>query len=278
MPFEVLDSSSLPGDPGKPNDDAFAHRALAAVVMDGATSLNEPLMPGPSDAAWIARFGANRLMAHIGEGLPARAAVAAALADAEMSFAHLRKRAPVAVYETPYSSMMFVVLGEAACEALWYGDCAALVQCPGETIELVGDALAKRARERDRAAALAAKTGERAASTGVRETFLPALRASRNLLNTQKGGWCFGPDVRAADHVASAQVQAPKGTVLLLVTDGFLALVSDYDRYDAQSLMAAARTRGLEVLGGSCARSKRAIPTAPVSRASRQATTRRRCC
>lgn len=58
MPFEVLDTLSLAGDPLKPNDDAFAHTESAAVVMDGATSLGEPLLPGESDAAWIAHFGA----------------------------------------------------------------------------------------------------------------------------------------------------------------------------------------------------------------------------
>ena len=58
MPFEILDTISLPGDPLKPNDDAFGHAENAAVVIDGATSLGDPLMPGDSDAAWLAHFGA----------------------------------------------------------------------------------------------------------------------------------------------------------------------------------------------------------------------------
>ena len=37
MAFEVLDSLSLPGDPAKPNEDAFAAEPFAAVVFDGAT-------------------------------------------------------------------------------------------------------------------------------------------------------------------------------------------------------------------------------------------------
>jgi hypothetical protein len=62
--LEVLDSISLPGNPEKPNDDAFAHIDGAAVVMDGATGLGDQLMPGKSDAAWLAAFGARRLMAY----------------------------------------------------------------------------------------------------------------------------------------------------------------------------------------------------------------------
>jgi hypothetical protein len=36
---------------------------------------------------------------------------------------------------------------------------------------------------------------------------------------------------------------------VLLATDGFLALVSDYRRYDAEALFAAAASLGLERLG-----------------------------
>ena len=55
MTLALLDSLSLPGDMDKPNEDAFAQNGGAAVVLDGATPLGDPLMPGPSDAAWIAR-------------------------------------------------------------------------------------------------------------------------------------------------------------------------------------------------------------------------------
>ena len=44
MTFQILDTLSLPGDPYKPNDDAFGHVDTAAVVLDGATSLGDPLM------------------------------------------------------------------------------------------------------------------------------------------------------------------------------------------------------------------------------------------
>src|ERR1700733_1196963 len=240
MSLELIDSLSLPGDAAKPNDDAFAARAHAAVVMDGATGLGESLMPGPSDAAWVARFGANRVMTHSEES-DAQEAVAASLRDTENSFVHLPRRGPAETYEIPFASMMFVALNDAGFDALWFGDCAVLVEHPGGEVEIVGDALKKRGRERDRVAALAKMTGQNAAAPGVRSVFLPALRASRNLVNTEKGGWLFGPDSRAADHVSSARVVAPTGTHLLLVSDGFLALASDYGRYDPQSLMRAAR-------------------------------------
>jgi hypothetical protein len=249
MKLDVLDSLNLPGNPEKANEDAFAHRASAAVVLDGATGLGEKLLPGPSDAAWLARFAANRLMAYTGDGANAQAAVTAALFDAEMSFTQLRRRAPAETYEIPFASMMLAVLGEGMLDLVSYGDCAALIGRPDEPAEIVGEALARRARESARVRKLAESKGEAAAGAGVREIFLPALRAARNLVNTSRGGWLFGPDVTAADHSETRRADIPAGTHLLLVTDGFLALVSDYRRYDIDALLDAAKHAGLAALG-----------------------------
>ncbi len=249
MRLDLVESLSLPGHPDSANEDAFAQRERAGVVLDGATGLGERLLPGPSDAAWLARFAANRLMAYIGERANAHEAVAAALFDAQTSFTRLRRRAPAETYEIPFASMMLAVLDEGACEFAWYGDCAALIGRPGECVEIVGEALAKRARESERVRALATSTGEAAAAPGVRDIFLPALRKMRNLVNTPRGGWLFGPDVTAADHVDQMRAEVPLGTHLLLVTDGFLALASDYGRYDTSALLDAAKNAGLAALG-----------------------------
>ena len=249
MKLEVLNSLSLAGNPEKANEDAFAHRERAAIVLDGATGLGEKLMPGPSDAAWLSRFAANRLMAYIGEGADAREAVAAALFDAQTAFGQLQRRAPVETYEMPFASMMLAVLDDGALDFAWYGDCAALIGRPAQSVEIVGEALAKRRREGDRVRALATSTGEQAAAPGIREVFLPALRAMRNLVNTPRGGWLFGPDVTAADHVEQMRTEISAGTHLLLVTDGFLALASDYARYTIDTLFDAAKNAGLAALG-----------------------------
>ena len=139
MAFELLDSLSLPADPAKANEDAFAVENNDAVVLDGATMVGETLLPGPSDAAWIAHFGARRLMAHRRDGDSPQDALRHAPADAEKSFAGLRRRPPKAKYEIPFASMMFVSAGENGFEALWFGDCAALVLRPGESVEIVGE-------------------------------------------------------------------------------------------------------------------------------------------
>jgi hypothetical protein len=246
--FEVLDSLSIPGNPEKPNEDAFASADNAAVVMDGATGLGENLMPGKSDAAWLSAFGARRLMAYLRDNAPAQDAVTAALFDAQTSFEALRRRPPSATWETPFASMMLVVEAEQGVEALWFGDCAALVKRPDAPVDVVGDALEKRRNESQRVAKLAEKHGLSPAAGINRPEYLEALRKARNHVNSGSH-WSFGPDVRAADHIARRTIEAPKGTVFLLCSDGFLALASDYGAYTADALLAAVLAKGLKALG-----------------------------
>src|SRR5262252_2700710 len=107
MRLELRDSLSLPGDAKKPNEDAFAHVPGFATVIDGATGLGEQLMPGRSDAQWLAQFAARRLVAHarVDEG-HLRDWLRYAAMDAEKSFAALRWRAPKENYEIPFASMI----------------------------------------------------------------------------------------------------------------------------------------------------------------------------
>jgi len=248
MTLQLLDSLSLPGDPTKTNEDAFGQRADAAVVIDGATMLGDGLMPGPSDAAWIAQFGARRLMAHLGEGDGARKALRAALADTQKSFEALRRHEPEEVWQTPCASMMLAVQNENGLEFLWFGDCAALVKQDDGPVIVVGETMDKRAAEAERARGIAKEKNLSPASGLRRPEFIDALRAARNRINSG-GNWLFSPDVRAASHVSRRVVKVQPGSTVLFATDGLLALVSDYGAYSTDGLMAAAMGKGLAALG-----------------------------
>jgi serine/threonine protein phosphatase PrpC len=243
-----LESLSLPGDPAKANEDAFGHKSDAAVVIDGATMLGDGLMPGPSDAAWIAQFGARRLLAHLGDGDGARKALRAALADTQKSFEALRRQPPEDVWQTPCASMMLAVQAEAGVECLWFGDCAALVKQGDAAVTVVGETFDKRAAEAERARSVGKEKGLAPASGLDRPEFIGTLRAARNRINTGNY-WLFSPDARAASHVSRRTLKVQPGSTLLLATDGFLALASDYGAYSADGLMAAAMEKGLAALG-----------------------------
>jgi hypothetical protein len=248
MTLELLASLSLPGDPAKPNEDSFGHDMIAAVVIDGATPLGDSLMPGPSDAAWIAQFGARRLMAHLKDGDGARKALRAALGDTQKSFEALRRHEPEEVWQTPCGSMMLAVPGEGGVEFLWFGDCAALVKQGDAAVTVVGETFDKRADEAARAKKMAKAKNLSPASGINRPEFLVPLRAARNRINSGTY-WLFSPDVKAAAHVSRRIVKAAPGSTILLASDGLLALASDYGAYNADSLMAAAMDKGLAALG-----------------------------
>ncbi|HEY0265991.1 MAG TPA: protein phosphatase 2C domain-containing protein [Rhizomicrobium sp.] len=245
MTFELMEFLSLPGDAAKANEDAFAHDAAAAVVLDGATPLGDGLMPGPSDAAWIAHFGARRLLAHLKDGEGARRALRSALGDAQKSFEALRRMPPQEVWQTPCASMMLAVEAEGGVEFLWFGDCAALVKQGAAAVQVVGESFDKKAAEGARAGALAKERGQPATD---RFQFLDALRAGRNRINSGDA-WLFSPDPKAAAHVSRRVMKLAPGAHLLLASDGFLALATDYGAYSADGLMAAVLSKGLAALG-----------------------------
>ena len=244
--LKLVESFSLAGDPAKPNEDAFGGSDKAAVVLDGATMLGDGLMPGPSDAAWIAQFGARRLIAHLKDEEPKKA-LKLALGDAEKSFGALRRAEPEEQWQVPCASMMLAAEHEKGLEFLYFGDCGALVEQP-DGLKIIGETLDKRAAESARAAALAKEKNLSPASGLSRPEFLGHLRAARNRVNNG-GNWLFSPDKRAAAHVQRRLVAVEKGAYLLLATDGFLALASDYGAYDAAGLLTAAKTKGLKALG-----------------------------
>jgi hypothetical protein len=279
MTFQLLDQISLPGDPAKPNEDFLAQNQTAALVMDGATPLGDSLMPGPSDAAWIAQFGSRRLMAHLEQASGARKALREALADTQKSFAALRRYPPQEMWQTPCASMMLAFCAPSALrsagaatgtspanaltraqgrsagekfeiEFLWFGDCAALVarSAHDTAVTVVGETFDKRAAEAMRAHTIAKEKNLSPASGLSRPEFIGTLRAARNRIN-RGSSWLFSPDARAASHVSRRVIKATPGAVLLLATDGFLALASDYGVYSADSLMAAALSKGLAALG-----------------------------
>jgi hypothetical protein len=247
MSLELLDQISLAGDAAKPNEDALAFLDHAALVMDGATPLGPSLLPGPSDAAWIAQFGARRLMAHLKDGDAPLDALKHALTDTEKSFAGLARGPIREKWQTPCASMMMVVDTGPEIEFLWFGDCAAIV-AQGDEIEIIGETLEKRQAEAKRARMVARAANMSSASGIDRPQIEPLLRAARNRINSGRN-WLFSPDARAAGHVSRHTATLQEGTLLLIASDGFLALASDYDAYDMQGLMAAAKSRGLAALG-----------------------------
>lgn len=249
MQFEILDSVSLPGNPAKQNEDSFAAEAVAVAVLDGATPVSDPLLPGKSDAAWLSQFGARRLLSHIKAGDAPRSALRHALADAQHSFQGLARRTPSARHESPCASMVLAVPNDGGFDVLWYGDCSALVKTPEGQVEAVGSAFERRDGESADAARYMEATGLPPVGALDRPEALPMFQQARAKVNTPGGTWLFGVEPQASEHVSRQKLVAAEGALVLLCSDGFLALASDYGRYSVETLLAAAVEKGLAALG-----------------------------
>ena len=247
--FEKRDCLTLPGLAEKPNEDSWGFTPAAACVFDGATGLGESLLPGPSDACWIANFAARRFCAHAQSGVGAIGDwLRETASEAESSFRGLRRRPPRENYEIPYASGVMMALSGDAAEILWFGDCAVLLNDETGAFVLAGDTIAKRDGERARVERIRRANSTHPAGPIVRDEFLPSLRASRNFVNTGDD-WLFAPDAQCASHARSTQIRVAPGARVLLASDGLLALATDYRRFTLEELYSAAFTEGLESLG-----------------------------
>ena len=169
------------------------------------------------------------------------------MADAEKSFNALRLREMEAQWQIPCASLCLASAHAKGLEFLWLGDCGAIV-AQGDAITVVGETIARRSAESARARQIAQEKNVSSAAPGVRAQFMDHLRAARGRVNSGDY-WLFTPDRRAAAHAKRKIVKTETGALLLLASDGFLALASDYGAYDAAGLIAAAKAKGLAAMG-----------------------------
>lgn len=238
MHLDLLQSLSLCGDLATPNDDRAGASARCAWVIDGATDLAPPgLLGDRGGAAWLAAtadaaFG-------FGEAADLRATCASVFETVMARFAVERRREPAGAWELPSASFAAVQLVGAALEVAWAGDCAILRSGADGAVDWLTPA-PDRAAESAEAAALGDALG------GLRT---PAVIADRRAARERPGRRVLGVDAAASSAATDhARVTVAPGDRLLLMSDGFAALVDSYDAYDAHGLMAAVGERGVAAL------------------------------
>ncbi len=245
MSPEIIDAMSLAGNRAKVNDDTCGAAGHRIWVIDGATGLGEPLLPGQSDAAWVART-ANRLL-HTHHAIrDSRQLIETVINGTVSAFAAERLRMPDARWELPCASLLMLTFEQDAVEAVWFGDCRGILDIGG-ALHTCGETAAGEAQERTFAGRLGAKlsAGAMLRSPDV----IVALRESRARANTDRGRWLLGLEPKAAQRLERA-VFAREGAVQgLLMSDGFSALELKYQRYDAGALLKASGKKGLAAMG-----------------------------
>jgi serine/threonine protein phosphatase PrpC len=248
----ILDRISLPGRPDKPNEDAMGEGGSVAFVLDGATGLGDlPLMRGESDAAWVARAAASALSVHApGFAGDLDSLVYKAATDVERQFRAERQRDDFESFEIPWATLAICGVTSGLINVAFLGDSRLLVRDEHGAVHHFGAPLKYRKGEQALAQKMIAEAkGERLGIESIRASVLPQLRASRAKVNTPEGYWLMGPDPRAAAHVVKSQMRLGAGAMVLMMTDGFYALIEDYKLYDDAGLIKAALGKGLSALG-----------------------------
>lgn len=253
MHFDLIQTINLAGKAGVPNDDRIGSGERHAWVIDGATDLGEPgLLGDRGGAAWLATT-ANAAFAGASGSI---SAICDTVFDqVAQRYTKERRREPLDDWELPIAAFAAVAIEGEMLACAFAGDCV-VIHRSADGISFmtpVPDG------ERERASAVA--LGALVDTDGVRAPHVVAgLRASR-----QGPKRVLGVDALHTRSVTEFH-RAPvtKGDELLLMSDGFAALIDDYGAYDAASLFArvtevglaelATELRGIENADAACQR------------------------
>lgn len=232
--LKVLGAASAPGGPDRANEDGYGAEGRFAWVVDGATGLgDEELLPGPSDAAWLAATMDAAFRAHAEAAADPADLLARAAGDCERRFIAERSRPAKERYEIPTASVVVAAFGPDGVEIAELGDCAIYI-ASGDEVARFGGTEAGRALEQENARNMMGPDGRRSPEV------LAFLRLVRNQANTPQGYPIFAPDAESAAGARLHRHPATAGEALLL-SDGYEAAIDDYGLYDPPGLIEAAR-------------------------------------
>lgn len=238
MHFDLLQSISLAGDLSVPNDDRTGSARAHAWVIDGATDLGPPgLVGAQGGAAWLASIAQAAFTASTAATIDTLyAGVAAQILAA---WERDRTRDPEDRWEYPLASSLAVRLGD-DLEIGWLGDCVGFLWSAG-TVTRLGPEKEIRNSEAERAASLA----EHGLGSPKRSApILANLRSTRG----RPGMRVLSVDPAHMARVDGARIACAPGDEVLLMSDGYAALIDSYAAYDDTALVEAIRARGLAAL------------------------------
>lgn len=240
LPDWRTDGASKSGHKSGDDRYVFDERAGWACVVDGATDVGRVrLFPrAESDASRYAELFAETMM--MNPMKPGETPQAFFARFIGLLRTRVEKEARSSLADCPRDSLptaaaCWVRVAGGDLDAALLGDSLAILQRPDGSVEVLGDG-AKPAAESERAKRVMAKTPEER---------LAWLRDVRAIHNTDKGYWVFGVEDVAAAHIIHHSVPAPRGSRVLVMTDGFYRLVSPYGVYTDETLIRAANDRGV---------------------------------
>jgi hypothetical protein len=237
MHLDLIQSISLGGKTSVPNDDRTGCGHRHAWVIDGATDLGKPgLMGDRGGAAWLASEAQRAFALASGTMQDICHSVFDGVAAA---YLRDRQREPVAGWELPRAAMAAVALENDRLACAFINDCT-VIHRGAQGVSYLTPAPD---RQSERAEAEALGPGVGAASVRS-EAVLADRRAARQMPKP-----VLSVDASEARRVTQyTHAMVAPGDDILLMTDGFSALIETYAAYDLTSLMAGVLDLGLSSL------------------------------
>ncbi|MEM1362266.1 MAG: protein phosphatase 2C domain-containing protein [Pseudomonadota bacterium] len=239
MHFELLQSISLNGNPNKPNDDRAGATSKLAWVIDGATDLGEPgLLGSQGGAAWLATT-ANTSFAQ-SDATTIQATCEMVFAKIEEKFEAQKTREVAAAWEVPKAAFAAAQLTGNTLGVAWAADCP-MLQVTAETVRwCTGEP--DTSEEASDAMALGTGVGAASELTG-------AVLEDRRNHRARGDHFALSSNKKTSSAVTRyAEFSVSHGDELILMSDGFASLVTDYNRYSAGHLVEALRAKGMDQL------------------------------
>ena len=243
LTLRVLDSVSDRG--AHSNEDLIVKGDNVAWVIDGATSLSDGV-GGASETniQWL--LGLLNTTLSDGGSRSLMDQVAEACAVIHDDFTTRRGSTTPERYEAPSAVGVGIRLSGEFLEVLSFGDCQLILQTQGdEPVHMSPESQLKALDDTVIEQAIAGTTGAEQLWDFARRELMAQLRANRNLLNKPEGYGAisvFGEFPTPHHH---SKKPVTSGTHGLLVSDGFMALVADYDAMSPEHMLTSAIRGGV---------------------------------
>lgn len=258
--FTTLDRVSWPSDPRKPNEDICGASGDWAWIID--TSIfpgTKPAMHEASDATWLATFADERLSDLAPHATDGATLVRHVMEEARRTFLASAPPERQDFVTWPLGAMTLVRRRDRLLDLWTFGDTTAYIRQPDGAVLTMGEAPGLRALESAKAAELLQASGSKPTAILDEPVFLDWLGQRRERQKRAGSGTValLSLDPSSADRLRHETAPCFDGTLILLTSDGFSALVDLYGYLDPAGLIDAALSQGLEAL----ARKAREIET-----------------
>lgn len=243
--MEIARCMKLSEAGGFSNQDRAGSTDGAAWVLDGSGSLSETeIPPEKCHIHWFVDAW---------DGLLAERLPATGMAETlekgmrllKRVFSKRTEKTPIGPLDVPSAAIAAVQVRRGNLEYFLLGDCTLILKEAGGRLHYLKDS---RVEPFDRAAADVIRRERPARPEGFSGEALEVLRRNRLLKNTEEGYPILEFDEGALSKGYRGTVPVEKGAEVILMTDGFSALIDRYGRYGSSDLFGQIRKRGLRSL------------------------------